>query len=81
MADYTPEMADYTPEVAAGGPQAWGPRTQTTPLKWPRAAGKPVQIEGLKSHINADSNFIVNQHFFQELYACKNSKPQGLEEH
>ena len=38
------------------------------------------QIEGLKSHIQIHSNSAVSQLVSKENYACKNSKPQGLEE-
>ena len=39
-----------------------------------------LQSEGLKTHIQIHSKSIGHNHVPQEIYACKNSKPQGLED-
>ena len=38
------------------------------------------RMEGLRSHVQIHSKSIASQHLSEEFYACKNSKPQGLEE-
>ena len=51
--------------------------------RWTKTYGRisDVQIEGLKSRIQIHSESIVDQHVSKEMYACNNSKHQGLEEH